>query len=220
MKTNMKLLFIAMMLSSANALAGGYELSCSHRHVSEKELMAQAPSGAKRVRKHVLEVKYSGGVKQFSDKPPYDEELSGVQFNYCGYNKELRIHLIGEQNEGFFTGTLLFEDTGKTLSAGQTALFSPDKKKFLAMEQADGKSLQDWTVSDIRGKKLWAGDSGLLQRKKGDDYDTISAEFGNPQWDANSNLTAQMVCSGAEKEGKAALKQTGKTWQWALDFGC
>lgn len=184
--------------------------------------MKQAPSGAKRVGKHIVEVRTKSGTRRFKDKPPYDEPLDGDSFKYCGYSQELRAHLIGEGDQGYFSGTLLFEDTGKTLKSGQTILMAPDRTRYLAIEQADGKTLGDWTVYDLHGNKIWSGDAGLVEKSPELGVEVVAAEFVDPQWGPDSSLlaTVQMICNGKEKNGKAVLRESGTKWHWELDVSC
>jgi hypothetical protein len=54
----------------------GVQLDCGDMdHKSEAKLLSQAPSGAERVAKHVLQIKVAHGAVKFVDKPLYDEDL-------------------------------------------------------------------------------------------------------------------------------------------------
>ena len=56
--------------------ADPYKLSCEEK--PESDLFQQSPHGAKRSSKHVLEIKYSAGVRKFVDKPPFDQFMTKV----------------------------------------------------------------------------------------------------------------------------------------------
>ena len=201
---------------STNALADGYKLSCSEALQSEDveaKLLKQAPSTSTRISKHILEVRFATGAKRFADKPPY-EELSGTRWTYCGYDVENKFHLIGKSDEALFTGIVILEQTGKILKAGHTVLISPDKRKYLAIEQEDGMDGENWTLFDINGKKIWAGYAGIVKRYPGNNYDSVYAQFENPDWDQDSNIRAEATCGGAKVKGAVVLKLKGKLWAW------
>lgn len=184
--------------------------------------MRAAPSGAKRIGKHMLVVKTRHGTKRFRDKPPYDEQLSGDHFQYCGYSKALRAHLIGEVSNGYFSGTLLFEDTGKTRDAGQEVQIAPKGDRYLTSSIEDGAGLADWTVYDKKGNEIWSGNGGLLRKDPDTGVEEIAAEFDDPQWSPDSvlSVTVSMICNGTEKHGKAALRKSGGNWHWVLNISC
>ena len=79
------------------------------------------------------------GTHTFIEKPPYDAELDGIWWAYCGYNKKLGLHLIMENDVDTFTGVLLDDKSGKLLPGGKSVLFSPDQERYLALEQPDGQ---------------------------------------------------------------------------------
>jgi len=66
------------------------------------------------------------------------------------------------------------------------------------------------------GETLWAGYSGILERIPGNNYDTVYAEFLSPSWDKESNVTAQVKCSGAHSSNfeTVTLTMTGTDWRW------
>jgi hypothetical protein len=76
-------------------------------------ILKDAPSTATRIREHVLEIRFATGVKRFTDKPPY-EELSGIRWTYCGYDKENKIHLIGKSDEALLQGFFFLKMPGKS----------------------------------------------------------------------------------------------------------
>ena len=144
-------ILLLLLLLPIHQVAHSYELSCE-RDVSESELLKQSPNGATRINKHILEVKYSGGSKRFIDKPPH-ENLDGTHWKYCGYDKETRVHLIHKQIFGRFTGSLLSEDIGRTLSAGQTVLIDTKIKYILGIEKESGMDGELFGLSQNSGDR-------------------------------------------------------------------
>jgi hypothetical protein len=214
------LIIAFLFLVSANNVAHSYELSCE-RDVSESQLLKQSPNGATRISKHILEVKYSGGSKRFIDKPPH-EDLDGIHWHYCGYSRDVRIHLIGKQISGLFTGTILFEDTGKTLLAGQTVFVAPNMKYILGREQANGVDGETWSLFNIAGARLWSGYAGITKIREinGKPYDAVYAQFEKPRWDGASNVAADFVCSDGSKKGSVTLTLIKNQWKWLPEYQC
>jgi len=213
----------AIVLCSGLASADGHKLSCMDSQpnsAAETQLLLQAPSGAKRIGEHGLEVKYTGGVERFIDKPPYEPFGKGILWQYCGYDSVSKIHLVSKVEGDLFSGVIVFEADGKTLNAGHTVIVSPDKKQFLAVEQEDGKDGEDWTLYTITGKKLWSGYAGILYRIPGNNYDSVFAQFVNPEWDKDLNLTAQADCSDKKPKEKVILKNSGFDWNWTPKPHC
>ncbi len=202
-------------LASIAAFATESQLACGESSGAvemEKALLKQAPSGATRIGKHILEVRYSRGVKRFVDVPPYDE-LSGTRWHYCGYDKSRRIHLLGKSIDSLFTGMLLVEDDGRTLKAGRTVYISPGGEKFLAVEQEDGRDGENWTLYTLTGKKLWTGYAGVTERIPGNSYDSIYAQFVNPIWNDDGSISAQVSCSNSIK-GAVTLRIARDETKW------
>lgn len=194
------------------------KLECAGEQ-GERKLLREAPSGASRISQHILEIKHTRGVKRFTDKPPH-EELSGEHWEYCGYNENVKLHLIHHQTEGSFSGAILFEETGKVLSAGHTVIVSPDRQKFLAIVQEDGMDGENWTLFEISGKKLWGGYAGVLWRISGNNYDSIYAQFENPYFSEDQNVSAKVVCSNQLNKGVVTLKKIGDKWKWLPEIKC
>jgi hypothetical protein len=213
-------ILILLLLLPIHPVAHSYELSCE-RNINESELLKQSPNGAIRISKHILEVKYSRGSKRFIDKPPH-ENLDGTHWEYCGYNKETGIHLIHKQNLGRFTGSLLFEDTGRTLSAGQTVLIDSKMKYILGIEQKSGMDGELWSLLDFSGKKLWSGYAGITKKAQinGSAYDAVYAQFENPHLDSASYFIADFVCSDGTKKGVVTLTLIKKHWKWLPEYQC
>jgi hypothetical protein len=196
-----------------NALAAESQpiLSCENQKV-ESITLKQAPKGARRVSKHVLEVMSQTGPRRFRDKPPYDE-LGGVVWRYCGYDAPAKVHLIEVSDENVYTGDLLWDETGKLLRAGHTVLFSPNRQVFLAIEQEDGVDGEDWTVYDISGKPIWKGYAGTVAKVDG--IDQVVSTFVDPHWTPQGELTARFVCTSLKTNGVVTLVQSPSGhWSW------
>lgn len=193
-------------------------LSCESES-DEKKLLLQAPKGAKRISRHVLEIKFATGVKNFTDKPPH-EELSGEHWRYCGYNERAGMHLIGIQKEGLFSGKLLIEKTGQILDAGHTIILSPDGQMFLSIEQQDGVDGEDWALYDTTGKKLWGGYAGVLHRLPGNTYDSVCAQFENPHFSRQFSIEAKVACGKCSLGGTVTLRNSNGEWSWKPQVKC
>ena len=212
-------LLVAMFIF-ASVTAYGNELTCNSENISEAKLLKQASHGAERIGKHTLKVKFTKGMKKFIDKPPH-EELSGVHWHYCGYDKKAKAHLIGKSDYSLFTGSMLFDETGIVINAGHTVLFSPDMKKLVAIEQEDGVDGENWSLIEVSGRRLWNGYAGITRRIANNTYDSVYAQFEHPRWDKNSNLTADFVCSGGSAvKGVVILRNIGGSWKWAPHYDC
>jgi hypothetical protein len=188
-------------------------LSCEAAKV-EKAALAQAPSGARRVETHVLEVATKNGRKRFVDKPPHNEGgMSGEHWRYCGYDAQAKAHLIEKTDTGLFSGDLLLEQTGKVLRAGHTVLFSPNGKEFLAIEQEDGVDGANWAIYDTHGKPMWRGYAGTISKMGG--IEAVVSTFEHPKWTAKGNLTARFVCATSNIHGVVTLTRSPSgDWRW------
>jgi hypothetical protein len=189
-------------------------LSCEAQKI-ERAALKQAPKGARRVSKHVLEVPLESGRKQFVDKPPHDDggEMGGVHWRYCGYDAQARAHLIEMIDESSYSGDLLLEQTGKLLHAGHTVLFSPSKGEFLAIKQEAGVDGEDWAVYDTTGKTIWKGYAGATANVEG--ADMVISTFERPRWTKQGVLTAQFVCASSKIRGVITLARSSSgKWRW------
>ena len=199
--------------------ADPYKLSCEEK--PESDLFKQAPHGAKRSSKHVLEIGYSAGVRKFIDKPPYDQFIEGLSWEYCGYNENVKAHLILRRDKEWYSGSLLFEDSGKVIKAGATVVFSPNKLYFLAIQQWAGADGQDWTLFDTSGHKLWNGFSTIdVPRKPTDTYTWEAVTIENPSLSDDLQISVHMNCWQSKKEGSNTLKKIGGKWEWLQRIEC
>jgi hypothetical protein len=124
--------------------------------------LGSAPHGAKRIGKRRLEIHWTSGKRIFTDTPPYDEPLDGIWWAYCEYDARVGMHHLLKQDRWLFTGALLNDRTGALLPAGQTVLFSPDLKFYLAYEQPDGQDGETIKLYTRGGILLWKGYNGIL----------------------------------------------------------
>lgn len=206
------ILFATFCLVSATASSRA--LSCEGAG-DERTALKQAPSGARRVNHHVLEVGFKSGAKRFTDKAPH-EALSGLHWRYCGYDGHAKVHLVEMTKESLRSGELLYEDTGTLLRAGHTILFSPKQHEFLAIEQKDGMDGELWTVYDIDGTAKWSGYAGTLKRLNG--IDTVVSSFERPQWNTQGELTAR--CADSKANGFVTLQHSSNGWRWRGNGTC
>jgi hypothetical protein len=188
----------------------GLESIVRPRSADETERMHQAPHGAKRLNKRQLQVNWVGGAHVFEEKPPYDADLDGVRWAYCGYSSELRLHLIMKQDGDLFTGVLLDESNGHLLPGGEDVLFSPNHERYLAFEQPDGQDGETLKLCTRNGTVIWSGYNGILSR----DGVSIENEIRDVHWNAQN----QVVATASYFDGRTVaveLRQTSKTkWQW------
>jgi hypothetical protein len=188
-------------------------LSCETAKV-EQALLGQAPKGARRVEKHVLEVMTKKGPQRFVDEPPYAEgEMGGLHWRYCGFNAKAQAHLIERQDESSNSGDLLFNENGALLHAGHTVLFSAGANEFLAIEQEDGVDGENWVVYDANGTAKWKGYAGTIAKVDG--IDTVVSTFAHPHWTRQGELTARFVCASSKAHGVITLARLPSGgWNW------
>lgn len=207
---NRTLVGAALVLAACATPAATAPLSCE-TGAHEAALLKQAPSGARRLSTHVLQVRFKGGRRQFPDKPPHGP-LSGLHWRYCGYDAEAKAHLIGMSKDSRFSGKLLFEIGGKLIGAGHTVLFSPDRQEFLAVEQEDGMDGELWSIYDTWAKPLWSGYAGTVTKING--VDSVETTFDTPEWNAQSHLSARYACTESTLKGTVAFSKDSGKWTW------
>ena len=177
--------------------------------LGEAREIRDAPHSAIRFDRHTLKVRWQGGERVFRDRPPFDEPLDGIGWAYCGYNPQVKMHLIGKQNEDVFTGVLLNDLTGALLQAGETVIFSPDERLYLAYEQPDGQDGPTIKMFTRTGSLLWKGYDGLLSA----DGKNEIADFDRVWWSGNDHLIAEYAVSGRAQKVILIKSGTGK-WAW------
>lgn len=204
---------LALVCTSMPAKESQPALSCETAK-AERAALAQAPKGARRVEKHVLEVITRMGPTRFVDKPPHDEgSLTGLHWRYCGYDAQAKTHLIEKMDESLYSGDLLFNENGRLMHAGHTVLFSPDKKEFLAIEQEDGVDGENWAVYNGDGKVIWKGYAGTVAKVNG--IESVVSTFDHPQWNKQGELTARFVCASSKAHGIVTLARSpSEVWSW------
>jgi hypothetical protein len=222
MKINCLILGAMALITSAQIFADDrLLLSCNHVDRSETQLMQQAPVSVKRLKAHTLQVNWQGGVKQFKDKPPYDDALGeGETWRYCAYNPMVQMHLIQNDGGGLLTGVLLNQATGKMLWAGQEVRFSPDLQLFFATRQPDGLDSEEWLLSTMTGKTVWQGTSNALNKSH-----EVIAVLDQPSWNSQNQLQASLRCTAQlgtklEKRQRVTLVQMGQTFDWQPKVAC
>jgi hypothetical protein len=158
-------------------------------------------------------VSWSAGIRRFKERPPYYAQLDGVWWAYCGYEKELGLHLIMEQNIDILTGVLLDDMTGQLLPGGESVLFSPDLKLYVAFEQPDGQDGATIKLCTRNGAVLWKGLNAILAP----DGISISADIKNVRWNEKNQIMAEALTSQGKK-GIVRLTQIQRgKWQWKPD---
>lgn len=204
-------------LSLITTSAEASTLSCNSSS-PERNALVQAPHGATHTKKHRLEVGYRSGTKIFTDKPPH-EDLGGVHWSYAGFDPKNNVHLICKQDETFFTGVLLNDESGALIPAGQTVIFAPSGNHYLAIEQADGNYFESWSLHTKTGEVEWSGDAG--QTNNVDGIGVVVSTLQKPQWSEDGMLIATSECEDdSTKSGEAVLINTNGKWSWRTNLHC
>ncbi len=181
-----------------------------------KDALSQAPHGAQRIGKHVLEVRWTGGTHLFKERAPYlDGEIGGVVWTYCGYDPTARFHLIykGDGDHAFFTGVLLDDKTGALRPGGESVLFSPDRKFYLTYAQPDGLDGQVTDLYRRDGKKLGEGYSGML-KPDGKEILVTDDNIRDLFWDDRDRLHATAYLDGGKTAPVDLIQQAGGKIAW------
>ena len=180
------------------------------RSAEEIARLKQAPHGAKRLGAHAIEVGWAKGKRVLKDKPPYDEPLDGLRWIYCGYNADLKLHMLLKEDEGLFTGALLDEATGALLPGGQKVLFSKDAQYYLAYEQPDGQDGETIKLYRRKGGLLWKGYNGFLSA----DGKDVLANFEDMHWDEQGRLAATAHLEGGKTQPATLTQGSAGKWEW------
>src|SRR4051812_16096684 len=105
----------------------------------ERPFLSQAPGAVTRPSRHRLAGRWAGGTRTFLDRAPYMEgDMDGARYLYCGYRRDVAMHLLYYQHDDMSEGVLLDNATGRTLPAGERVLFSPGREKYFASRQPNG----------------------------------------------------------------------------------
>jgi hypothetical protein len=181
----------------------------------DSDVLSQAPHGARRIGKHVLDVRWAGGTHRFKDEGLVDGEIGGVAWTYCGYDPVSHVHLIykADGDHSLFTGVLLDDKTGALRPGGESVIMAPDQKFYFTYSQEDG---MDGQVTDLYrrdGKKLGEGYSGMLKP----DGSTIQLSDDNIRdltWDDQDKLHATAYLDGGKTAPLDLILQAGGKIAW------
>lgn len=180
------------------------------RSAEEVARLKQAPHGAKRLGKHVIEVGWARGKHILKDKPPYNEPLDGVRWTYCGYNADLKLHILLKEDEALYTGALVDDVTGVLLPGGQKVLFSKNAEYYLAYEQPDGQDGETIKLYRRNGTLLWKGYNGFLSA----DGKDVLADFENMHWDDQGRLQAVARLDDGKTQTVTLTQGAAGKWDW------
>jgi YD repeat-containing protein len=180
------------------------------RSAEEIARLKQAPHGAKRLGAHAIEVGWAGGKRILKDKPPYDEPLDGLRWTYCGYNPDLKLHMLLKEDEALFTGALVDDVTGALLPGGQKVLFSKNAQYYLAYEQPDGQDGETIKLYKRNGTLLWKGYNGFLSA----DGKDVLANFEDTHWDDQGRLQAIARREDGKTQTVTLTEGSAGKWDW------
>jgi hypothetical protein len=180
------------------------------RSAAEAARLKQAPHGAKRLGAHVIEVGWAGGKRVLKDKPPYNEPLDGVRWTYCGYNADLKLHMLLKEDEALFTGALIDDVTGALLPGGQKVLFSKNAQYYLAYEQPDGQDGETIKLYGRNGTLIWEGYNGFLSA----DGKDVLANFENMHWDDQNRPQATARLNDGKTQTVTLTQGNAGKWDW------
>jgi hypothetical protein len=180
------------------------------RSAEEIARLKQAPHRTKRLGAHVIEVRWTGGKRILKDKPPYDEPLDGLRWIYCGYNADLKLHMLLKEDEGLFTGALIDDVTGALLPGGQKVLFSKNAQYYLAYEQPDGQDGETIKLYRRNGTLLWKGYNGFLSANGKD----VLATFESMHWDDQNRLQAIARTEDGKTQTVTLTQGRAGKWDW------
>jgi hypothetical protein len=178
------------------------------RSAAEIARLKQAPHGAKRLGAHAIEVGWASGKRILKDKPPYDEPLDGLRWTYCGYNVDLKLHMLLKEDEALFTGALVDDVTGAILPGGQKVLFSKNAQYYLAYEQPDGQDGETIKLYRCNGTLLWEGYNGFLSANGKD----VLATFEDMHWDDHDR--PQAIARTEDGKTRLVTLTQGRAGKW------
>lgn len=180
------------------------------RSAAEVVRLKQAPHGAKRLGAHVIEVGWARGKQILKDKPPYNEPLDGVRWTYCGYNADLKLHMLLKEDEALFTGALVDDVTGALLPGGQKVLFSKNAEYYLAYEQPDGQDGETIKLYRRNGTLMWEGYNGFLSA----DGKDVVANFEDMHWDDQGRPQAIARLNDGKTQTVTLTQGSAGKWDW------
>jgi hypothetical protein len=207
----LSLSFLALL--ATQAYAHPLKLECQNANEVQAEsarLRSLSGDMVRRRSKHQLTVITRAGSRQFTDQPPHDEPLSGVHYHFCA-RKDGWV-LLTKDNQGVFTGVLVNETTGQVAPAGETVLFSEDRRAYLATEQPDGLDGNVWSVYSVDGRKSWSGYSFISRDAA---QGTIDSTLSDPAWTPTGELTATATClEDLAVQWQVKLVKKAGAWDW------
>lgn len=180
------------------------------RSPEEVARLKQAPHGAKRMGAHAIEVGWARGKRVVKDKPPYDEPLDGLRWIYCGYNADLKLHMLLKEDEALFTGALIDDVSGTLLPGGQKVLFSKNGQYYLAYDQPDGQDGETIKLYRRNGTLLWKGYNGFLSPNGKD----VLASFEDTHWDDQDRLHAIARMDDGKTQSVTLTQGSAGKWDW------
>lgn len=208
-----KLSLAFFVLLATQASANPLQLECQNASEAKAEsarLRSQSNDVVRRRSKHQLTVATPMGTRQFIDQPPHDEPLAGVHYYFC--DRKEGLVLLTKVDQALFTGVLIDQTTGKVTPAGETVLFSEDRRAYLATEQPDGLDGNVWSVYSIDGHQSWSGYS-FISRKG--EQDSIESYLSDPTWTPTGELTATATCAeNPEVQWQVTLVKKASAWNW------
>jgi hypothetical protein len=212
-------LLLALLAGCLNpAHAADLHFSCESQDdapaAEAKRIAGRAQGVVRRDNKHVLSVRTAQGELRFADKPPHDEPLSGVHYQFC--DRRDGFIFLAMDDETVRTGVLIDEASGRMTGAGTEVLFSNDRRAYFATTQPDGLDGQAWTIRAIDGTTSWKGYS-FIETTKGH-FDIL---LDTPAWTDTGEFTAMAQCVGDDKlRWKVKLTKVGGRWQWLPKRTC
>lgn len=179
------------------------------RSAEEGARLKQAPHGAKRLGAHAIEVGWTGGKRILKDKPPYNEPLDGIRWTYCGYNADLKLHMLLKEDEALFSGALVDDATGALLPGGQKVLFSKNAQYYLAYEQPDGQDGETIKLYRRNGTLMWEGYNGFLSSDG-----IVLANFESMHWDDHDRPQATARLNDGKTQTVTLTEGSDGKWDW------
>lgn len=176
----------------------------------ESKLIGHFAAGVvSRIDAHHLRVKTAVGPVTLADEGPFDEPFAGVRHQFCDRRDGFVLLLV--QQDVFFTGKLVNEQTGAVIPAGQRVLFSPDRRAYLAAIQPNGLDGMEWEVRAVDGRLSWQGYDFI----PADPNVSIQASLEDPAWTAKGELTAVARCvTDLDRTFPVKLVRLKAGWTW------
>ncbi len=206
----------ALLIFASFSLHAETKLDCGS---DESKNIAKFSTKAKRLTAHILQVSTAHTKLIFKDKPPYDEELAGTKWQYCGYSTALKMHLVRKDEDVTFSGVLIEDATAKQLPAGEDVIFTDDGLLYTAFVQPDGLDGREMSIYQRDGTLLWQGYDFIEGEKN-----QIAAYFDESyiHWNSKRNqLQATAMCYPNKKAGLVTLtRQDNGKWVWLPKVNC